>query len=78
MNHQQTRRPRAQPGQVPLSRKGALCTARAQQDLKPKGTAGPDGFTDGLWLREWMPLAVEESFARTPAAGQRMDLGEQN
>lgn len=71
-------RPRVWPGQVPLSRKGALCSDGAQQDLKPKSTTGPDGFTDGLWLREWMLLAVEESFARTPAAGQRVDLGGQN
>lgn len=58
--------PRAQPGQVPPNRKGALCSAGAQREIRPKGTAGPDGFTDMLWLWEWMLLAVEKSFIRTP------------
>lgn len=55
-------------------RKGALCPAGAQWVIRPKGTAGPDGFTDMLWLREWMLLAAEESFIRTPIS-DRMENG---
>lgn len=65
---------RVQPGQVLPNRKGALCPAGAQWVIRPKGTAGPDGFTDMLWLREWMLLAAEESFIRTPIS-DRMENG---
>lgn len=67
-------RPRAQPGPVPLSRRGALCLTGAQRQLKPKGTAEADGFAGCATAPRMGPLAAEERRPRT-RVGSRTESG---